>query len=145
MLHCKRVYEEPQDDTPNTTFSLLPALEDGYFSDIALRAANNKEFKVHSCIVQLLGNDIPWQAEPPPFFGVSEEVLGTILHFLYAECLPDNMTEATARQVIKVAAHYVSLAKLVSTCQIYLKNMALKQRKFFILSLLVVLFVLLFL
>lgn len=42
-LHCKKVLEEPQDTTLNTTFSLLPALEDGYFSDIKIIADNNKE------------------------------------------------------------------------------------------------------
>lgn len=129
MLHCKRVQEDPNEENFDSRFSLLPALEDGYFSDIKLVASNNKEFKVHSCITQLLGNDIPWQASPPPFAGLSEDVLGTILLYIYAECLPENLTEATAKQVIKAASQYQSLGKLVNMCQIYLKNMALKQRK----------------
>ncbi|KAF2897714.1 hypothetical protein ILUMI_08461 [Ignelater luminosus] len=128
MLHCKRIQEEPSEYTLNTTFSLLPALEDGYFGDIKITAANNKQFHVHSSIVQLLGNEIPWQSQPPPFSGLPEDVLGTIFNFLYAECLPDTLTESTARQVISVGAQYQSLAKLVNMCQLYLKNMALKQQ-----------------
>lgn len=129
MLHCKRVQEDPSEENFDSPFSLLPALEDGYFSDIKLVASNNKEFKIHSCITQLLGSDIPWQANPPPFAGLPEDVLGTILLYFYAECLPENLSEATAKQVIKAASQYTSLGKLVNMCQIYLKNMALKQRK----------------
>lgn len=129
MLHCKRIQEDPNEENFDSPFSLLPALEDGYFSDIKLVASNNKEFKIHLCITQLLGNDIPWQATPHPFTGLSEDVLGTILLYIYAECLPENLTENTAKQVIKAAAQYPSLGKLVNMCQMYLKNMALKQRK----------------
>lgn len=129
MLHCKRVQEEPVEKNFDSRFSLLPALEDGYFSDIKLVASNNKEFMIHSCIIQLLGSDIPWQANPPPFTGLSEDALGTILLYIYAECLPENLSEGTAKQVIKAAAQYPCLAKLVDMCQVYLKNMALKQRK----------------
>lgn len=49
---------------------------------------------------------------------------------MYAECLPGSLTENTARQVITVAQPYPCLAKLVGMCQLYLKNMALKQRKY---------------
>lgn len=77
-----------------------------------------------------MGNDIDWHTEPPPFSGLSEDVLSTLLHFFYAECLPDTLDEATAREVINVASRYNSLEKLVHLCQLFLKNMALKQRKF---------------
>ncbi|KAK4876099.1 hypothetical protein RN001_012521 [Aquatica leii] len=128
MLHCKRIQEEPNDYALNTTFSLLPALEDGYFSDIKIIAANNKQFQIHSSIVQLLGSEIPWNSQPPPLSELPEDVIGTILNFLYAECLPENLTEATARQVIAFGAQYQSHTKLVNMCQLWLKNMALKQQ-----------------
>lgn len=130
MLHCKRVQDDPTDDPLDSPFSLLPALEDGYFSDIKITASNGKQFEVHSSITQLLGSDIPWRTDPPPFSGLSEDVVGTILLYLYAECLPDNLTEGTTKQVIKAASQYASLGKLVNMCQMYLKNMALKQRNY---------------
>lgn len=43
MLQCKRVSEEPSEPFINPTFSLLPALEDGYFSDLTITAANKKQ------------------------------------------------------------------------------------------------------
>lgn len=130
MLYCKRVKEDPSDQDSSIPFSLLPALEDGYFSDIKIIAYNNKEFKVHSCIVQLHGRDIEWQSKPPPFTGLPEDVLGTILHFLYAECLPQSLDEDTAREVIAAVAPYQCLSKLINMCNIYLKNLELKMRKF---------------
>lgn len=42
-LKCKRVKDEPLEQNFNSPFSLLPALEDGYFSDITISAANGKE------------------------------------------------------------------------------------------------------
>ncbi|CAG9817046.1 unnamed protein product [Phaedon cochleariae] len=127
-LHCIKVKDESSEVDYSAPFTLLPALEDGYFSDVIIMSSNRKQFKVHSTILELQGDDIDWMSDPPPFNGLPEEVLGTILHFLYAECLPDNLTEETARQVISAASPYESLSKLVSNCQLYLKNMALKQQ-----------------
>ncbi|KAJ8971383.1 hypothetical protein NQ317_006950 [Molorchus minor] len=90
--------------------------------------AQEQQFKVHSTILELQGDGIDWSTDPPPFTNLSEEVLGTILHFLYCECLPDNVTEETARQVITIATAHASLSKLVAICQSYLKNITLKQR-----------------
>lgn len=88
------------------------------------------QFAVHTCILQLSAPDLDWTADPTPFSGLREDVLGTILHFLYAECLPANLTESTARQCISVAATYPCLSPLTSLCHHYLRNMALKHRKF---------------
>ncbi|CAH1375656.1 unnamed protein product [Tenebrio molitor] len=128
MLHCKRVYEESTHKYHSVPFSLLPALEDGYFSDLTLTSSNKKQFKVHSSILKLQGSSIDWSADLCPFNNLPEDVLGTILHFLYAECLPDNLTEVTAHQVLNAVSQYPCLNKLVSKCNLYLKNMALKQQ-----------------
>ncbi|GLV35944.1 uncharacterized protein CBL_09838 [Carabus blaptoides fortunei] len=128
MVQCKRVTEDQIEPVINPVFSLLPALEDGYFHDLIILAANKKQFRVHSTILQLHGSDLAWLSQPPPFQGLPEEVLGTLLHFLYAECLPPGLTESTARQVVAAALPYPCLTKLVNMCRAYLKNMALKQQ-----------------
>lgn len=76
------------------------------------------------------GSEIDWKSDPPPFSNLPEDALGTILHFLYSECLPDNLNEPTARLVINAATQHACLNKLASLCKLYLKNMALKQRMF---------------
>lgn len=43
MLHCKRIFEESIDKSHNIQFSLLPALEDGYFSDLIITSSNKKQ------------------------------------------------------------------------------------------------------
>ena len=87
------------------------------------------QFKVHSSILKLQGSGIEWSAESCPLSNLPEDVLGTILHFLYAECLPDTLTEVTAHQALNAVSQYPSLSKLVNKCNLFLKNMALKQRK----------------
>lgn len=72
---------------------------------------------------------LDWMRQPPPLSGLTEEVLGTILHYLYAECLPTNLSELTARQCITAAQNIPGLEGLIKMCKIYLNNMALKQRK----------------
>lgn len=74
------------------------------------------------------GGEISWGLDCP-FSVLPEDVLGTILHYLYAECLPENLTETTAHQVISAVSSYPCLNKLVNKCNLYLKNQALKQRK----------------
>lgn len=71
-----------------------------------------------------------WLSDPPPLSGLPEGVLGCILHWLYAECLPTAMTEDLALQVIDTIKEYPCMKPLITTCQIYLKNMALRNRKF---------------
>jgi hypothetical protein len=73
---------------------------------------------------------LDWSQQPPPLSGLPEDVLGTILHFLYAECLPANLGEQTARDCIAAAASLPGLERLVRMCELYLKNTALKQRRF---------------
>ncbi|XP_017785530.1 PREDICTED: uncharacterized protein LOC108568763 isoform X2 [Nicrophorus vespilloides] len=128
VLDCKRIADICTDDGTNRPFSLLQALEEGYFSDLTLTAANLKQFKVHRCILRLLGGGINWDTVAPPFNGLSEIVISTILHFLYSESLPNVLDEITAHEVIQLTSPYVCLKKLVDTCRMYLKNTALKQQ-----------------
>lgn len=43
MVKCKRITDEQVEPIVNPTFSLLPALEDGYFYDLNITAANKKQ------------------------------------------------------------------------------------------------------
>ncbi|XP_046685129.1 uncharacterized protein LOC124370870 [Homalodisca vitripennis] len=128
LLHCRRTTTSEPGNAMDASFSLLPALEDGYFSDLTIVASNDKKFAVHSCILQLSAPELDWTAEPPPLSGLREDVVGTVLHYLYAECLPANLSEATARQCISAVASYPSLTPFTTLCQHYLRNMALKQQ-----------------
>lgn len=73
--------------------------------------------------------DIDWIQTVGPLSGLSEDVLGAILHYLYAECLPNNLSEHTTRQIILTVSKipFEGLSKLTSMCELYLKHIALKQ------------------
>lgn len=45
LLHCRRKPTSEPSEVLDAPFSLLPALEDGYFSDLAIVASNNKKVK----------------------------------------------------------------------------------------------------
>ncbi|RZF40536.1 hypothetical protein LSTR_LSTR000415 [Laodelphax striatellus] len=127
-LQCKLVNTAELNQISEAPFSLLPALEDGYFSDLTITASNSKKFDVHTCILKLMAPDIDWSQDPPPLSGLPEDVLGTILHYLYAECLPGGLTEKTARQCITAVNSYPDFAPFVSLCLHYLRNSSLKQQ-----------------
>lgn len=127
IMYCRKVDSIHTEDLIELPFSLLPALEDSYFSDLSIVASNNREFLVHTCILKLNAPDIDWTAKPTPLSGLPEEVIGTILHFLYAQCLPPDLHESVAKQVIVSAPDYPGLEQLVSMCHSYIKNITLKR------------------
>ncbi len=88
------------------------------------------QFKVHTSILTLAVSSIDWERSPPPLDGLSEDVLRTILHYLYAECLPKGVSEETAQAVIKAIAKLPGFSKLTQLCETFLKNTALRQREY---------------
>ncbi|CAH0555390.1 unnamed protein product [Brassicogethes aeneus] len=126
ILKCRKIPEGEY--RPTNKFTFLTALEEGFFSDLKIVASNKKEFHAHSTILRLHCKDINWLSDPPPFDNLPEDVLRIILHFIYSEALPENITEDLAAQVITQVATYDSLARLNEMCQIYLDNMQFKDK-----------------
>ncbi|XP_076252355.1 uncharacterized protein LOC143191312 isoform X3 [Rhynchophorus ferrugineus] len=125
-MDCRHVDEPLNSNRYSAPYSLLPALEEGYFSDATITAKNKRQFKVHKTVLSLQGAGINWDSDPPPFSHLSEDTLGTILYFLYAECLPEDLSESTAKEIIKAVSDYKCLEKLVQSCQKYLDRTALR-------------------
>lgn len=75
--------------------------------------------------------DVDWRQSVSPLADLPEDVLAAILHFLYAECLPNNLSEVCAQQVISAVSRISSdtLLKLASLCEQYLKRLTLKKGK----------------
>ncbi|CAL1539140.1 unnamed protein product [Lymnaea stagnalis] len=126
MLQCQKVSPGPRrEDTP---YSFLSALEQGYFSDISLKADSGKEFKVHSTILNLSAPELDWTASITPLTGLPEDVLGVTLHYLYAECLPRGLSEKTAQRCVKMVGKMPGFAKFGQLCETFLKNTALTEQ-----------------
>ncbi|XP_041365007.1 uncharacterized protein LOC121380244 [Gigantopelta aegis] len=126
MLQCQKVSSnDPRAEEP---FSLLGALEEGYFSDLVVKADSGREFKVHSVILQLSCPEMDWSSNPPPLTGLKADVLEATLHYLYAECLPRGLSEDTAKACIKSVGKLPGFVRFSDLCDTFLKNAALKQQ-----------------
>lgn len=89
------------------------------------------QFFVHSCILALSLPDVDWNQTVTPLSGLPEDILSAILYYLYAECLPSNLTEDCARQIISIVSTLPcgALIKLADLCELFLKHVALKKGK----------------
>ena len=87
------------------------------------------QYKAHSIILGLSAPGLDWTAPVPPLTGLPEDVVQTTLHYLYAECLPQGLTETTARRCVKMVGKLPGFAKFGQLCETFLKNTALTQRK----------------
>ncbi|XP_049273478.1 uncharacterized protein LOC119399064 [Rhipicephalus sanguineus] len=112
-------------------FSYLPALDEGYFSDTVITAEGGKEFPVHLTLLRLSCPAVEWAAgKPSPLDGLPEDVVAAALHCIYADCLPPALTEATARACVSLLSPpaAVGFERLIHLCELFLRNMAVKQR-----------------
>nr|CAH0099042.1 unnamed protein product [Daphnia galeata] len=119
ILTCKRITTKTQSGLDNS-FTLTDALEEGYFSDFELCAANGHSFQVHKTILSLSLGDFDWQS----LNGLPEAVLSTALHFSYSNHLPSTLSSQTAKLCIEHFQNQHAMANLVKLCQSFLKNTA---------------------
>ncbi|KFM67593.1 hypothetical protein X975_00360, partial [Stegodyphus mimosarum] len=126
VLQCERVYSI--NSKHYVPFSFLCALEEGYFSDLSIFSNNGKEFKVHKTVLKLGNSSINWNASPCLLSNLPEDVLFTILHYLYSECLPCDLGEETARSCLAFTSNLSGFEAFRELCELFLKNSALKQQ-----------------
>ncbi|KAH7943683.1 hypothetical protein HPB52_009888 [Rhipicephalus sanguineus] len=128
MIEFRLAQKEVGWDEP---FSYLPALDEGYFSDTVITAEGGKEFPVHLTLLRLSCPAVEWAAgKPSPLDGLPEDVVAAALHCIYADCLPPTLTEATARACVSLLSPpaAVGFERLIHLCELFLRNMAVKQR-----------------
>ena len=107
------------DSKIDSSFHLIPALENGDFHDFVIRSRSGKEFPVHKTILSAEKINTDERYLETVFFGFSDEVTRTLLHFIYSQSLPENLSPATASQVI-LASHWSILLILSSYWSIVL-------------------------
>ncbi|KAK7507206.1 hypothetical protein BaRGS_00001141 [Batillaria attramentaria] len=126
MLQCQKISSnDPKEDVP---YSYISAFEQGFFSDLSIKADTGKEFPVHSVILRLSLPELNWTGDPLPLSRLPEDVLRTALHFVYCECLPVGLSEQTARACIKTLGKMPGFTHFAELCETFLKNTALKQQ-----------------
>ncbi|XP_013783752.1 uncharacterized protein LOC106467912 [Limulus polyphemus] len=126
VLQCEKV--STNDSKHDVPFSFMCALEEGYFSDMIIKAADGKEFLVHSTILNLGNPAIQWDQQPCPLQGLPVDVLYVTLYYLYCECLPAGLQEETTKSCLQKVAHLPGFTRFGELCELFLKNAALKQQ-----------------
>ncbi|CAL4114149.1 unnamed protein product, partial [Meganyctiphanes norvegica] len=126
MLQCEKLH------TPDTqvdlTYSLLPALQDGYFSDLTLTAATGRIFEVHRVVLECSAPWVDWSLSPSPLHGLEEPVLETLIHYLYCCSLPPTLTTTTAQYAIQATQHLQDFKDFRNSCDIFIKNTNLRNK-----------------
>ncbi|XP_059480539.1 uncharacterized protein LOC132199661 [Neocloeon triangulifer] len=143
-LYCQRLTVSQPKAPTDFPFSLLSALNEGFFSDVTIEAENHKTFQAHSCILMIGSPELEWQswlekreqatnasdatAPAPPLSGLPEDVLATVLHYIYSLSLPLDLSEETALRCIESVGTLPGFHPLASKCQAYLNNMTLRNK-----------------
>ncbi|XP_042226007.1 uncharacterized protein LOC121869013 [Homarus americanus] len=122
MLQCEKL--ATPEIAPDLPYSLLPALTDGYFSDITITAKSGRKFEVHSIILQSSMPSVEWTS----LCGLDDSALETILYYLYSCCLPSTLTVATAHKTIAATQHLEGFEDFRKKCDIFIKNTNLRNR-----------------
>ena len=110
----------------DSVFHFLPAMETGDFQDFEIKSRSNRAFKVHKSILKTEKINTDEQYLQSSFFGFSDEVTQTVLHFVYSRCLPSNLSKQTAQQVMDFARNQPNFKGLAKLCEKFLKNTQLQ-------------------
>ncbi|RWS27283.1 uncharacterized protein B4U80_11053, partial [Leptotrombidium deliense] len=116
-----------------TPFSFIGAFEDGYFTDLTIKAENGFEFRVHKIILQLANPTIEWShCDVSPLDGLPQNVIKPILHYLYSESLPLNLSENVAENCIEVIKlrNLTGFERFIDLCETFIRNSTVKKRIF---------------
>ena len=84
---------------------------------------------MHKTLLSIAIPQMDWSQSPAQLVGLPEDVLHAILHYLYSESLPRGMSEETAKACVKAVRKLPGFSKFVQLCEQFLKNTALRQRK----------------
>jgi len=103
-------------------FHFLPALDHGIFHDFTIESRSNRAYNVHKTILNTVKINTDEKFLTSSFFGFSDEVTLTLLHFIYSRCLPPNLTRQTAHEVIEFARNQPNFNRLGKLCENFIKN-----------------------
>ena len=88
------------------------------------------QFPVHRTIIALTQADDKGSDLTRLLHGQSENVITTVLHYLYCESLPVGLSEETAKACINAVKSAACLRDFLQLCDSFLQNTALKQRMY---------------
>jgi len=129
-LCCQKVDGVESEILSSHPYTLLSALSEGFFTDITLIASNGEKFLVHKTILCCFFADVFTCDKIPPFLThLSSDVLRGLLHYLYTCSLPSDISEDTAKELIRISQQNGSnVGNLGELCDEFLEATAVKNR-----------------
>ena len=120
-LSCQNVRKIAENKI-DSSFHFLPALDHEDFHDFVIEARSGKKFPVHKTILSAEKINTDEKYLKTVFDGYSDEVTTALLHFIYSQSLPENLTVFTANQVIQFARNQPNFHQLGKLCENFIKN-----------------------
>ena len=106
----------------DTNFHFLPALENGDFHDFVIESRSKKKFHVHKTVLSAQRIITDERYLRSCLFGFSDEVTQALLHYIYSQSLPQDLSQATAQQVMEFARNQPNFHRLGKLCENFIKN-----------------------
>ena len=77
--------------------------------------------------MELNGGSLSWCGEEGTALdNLPDDIIYTVLHYLYGECLPPQLSIETAEKCSTIVDQYPSLLGLSNMCTLYIQNIQLK-------------------
>ncbi|XP_073245445.1 uncharacterized protein [Porites lutea] len=129
-LCCQKVNQEQSDNLFSLPYTLLAALNEGFFTDITFTASNGEKFPAHKTILCCFFTDIyKWDKIPAFLTDLSPDVLHALLHYVYTCCLPRDLSEDTAKKLMRISQlNSNDVGSLGELCVEFLEATAVKNR-----------------
>ena len=110
-------------------FSLQVAMEEGFFSDLALVCCNGVALQAHKVVLELACPSMTLQEWNTLFSACSEGVARQLLHYVYTDRLPESLSKSQAQQLQAVvcARRQPKLARLAQLTFAFIQAQDLKQ------------------
>mgnify|MGYP002803813879 FL=1 len=128
ILKCKKVQEDKVNAFLSSSYSLLPALQNGLFTDLKIIADNGEQFEAHKVVLLCACPTIDWSTVPPPLSNWPSSAIAVTLHYFYSGCLPPDVQEETIENIHTLLKNNKGMKELHEICAQYLESTALKRK-----------------
>ena len=107
-------------------FSLLEALDEGFFSDLVVKACDGSPFNVHRMVLGLCGMSYrDWEIF---ISSLKPTTAKAVLTYLYTDSLPPSLPVTDAKELLSLTSVRPKLSPLATLLKTFIASHNLKQR-----------------
>lgn len=110
----------------DVAFSLMDALDEGYFSDLKVRSNGGVERMVHKSVLSVCCVGLTYRDWEMMLGSLNAEAFEAMLRFIYGGGLPNSLTLEAAEEILTVTTTNPKLAQLHELCKTIMESRSLK-------------------